>query len=38
MLVMPILRATSTAFSGPTFTASWANQVFTELATAPYML
>ncbi|MDF2744083.1 MAG: hypothetical protein K0S88_5460 [Actinomycetia bacterium] len=35
---MPILRATSRAFSGPTFTASCANQVFTEWATAPYML
>jgi hypothetical protein len=38
MLLMPILRATSTAFSGPTLTASWANQVFTERAVASYML
>jgi hypothetical protein len=38
MLLIPILRATSTARSGPTCTASWANQVFTDLAVAWYML
>ena len=37
-LLMPILRATSRARSGPTLTASWANQVFTDPAVAPYML
>jgi hypothetical protein len=38
MLLMPILRATSTPASGPTLTDSCANQVFTERAVASYML
>src|SRR6266516_1987208 len=37
-LVIPMRRITSMALAGPILPASWANQVFTDLAVAPYML
>src|SRR6266700_3519100 len=37
-LVIPMRRITSMALAGPILPASWANQVFTDFAVAPYML